>query len=361
MGREAKLLNPSVILGEASLHWAKTTTIGLDTEFVRERTFFPQPGLVQVCDGNRVWLIDAVVENPFKELAEMLDRSNTIKVLHSVGEDLEIFRILAGTLPQPLFDTQMAAAILGFPLQVRYENLVERCFDVCLPGGKARSNWCARPLASELLEYAAQDVIWLPRLHDYLNEALLAHQRLHWLQEDCQRVVEVAKTDNEGVQPLFKVKGAGRLEDEALAWLLQLVHWRDQQAKARDVPRSFVVKDETLTETAARLVRAGPVENALSALPPGLQRRHGDRLLKWLEESGPAQGFQRPAELQSPSQAQRAWLKQAQQHVRNQAERLQIDPALIASKRELSRLARGEQPDWLNGWRSEPLHGLPEP
>ncbi len=361
MVREAKLLNPGAILTEASLHWAKTTTIGLDTEFVRERTFFPKPGLIQVCGDHRVWLIDAVVDNPFTELSQMLDRADTVKVLHSVGEDLEIFRIVAGTLPQPLFDTQIAAAMLGFPLQIRYENLIEHCFGIDLPGGKARSNWCARPLVPELLEYAAQDVVWLPRLHDYLSEALQARQRLQWLQEDCQRIVDLARAEPDAVQPLARVKGAGRLEDKALAWLLPLVGWRDEQARQRDVPRSFVARDEALLETAARLVPSGPIESALTALPAGLRRRHGQRLLQWLEVNGPAENFQRPAELNSPSQEQRAWLKQAQQHVREQAQRLEIDPALIASKRELARLARGEQPDWMGGWRAELMQGLPEP
>ncbi|TVQ29276.1 MAG: ribonuclease D [Wenzhouxiangella sp.] len=360
MAREAKLLNPEPNLEEAALHWAKTTTIGLDTEFVRERTFFPRPGLVQICDGQKVWLLDVAQAHPLGELGQMLERRETIKILHSVGEDLEIFRILTGKLPRPLFDTQIAAAMLGLPLQVRYENLVEHCFSVTLPGGKARSDWCKRPLAPELLDYAAQDVIWLPRLQAHLSEALEARDRLAWLEEDCQRLVDRAEHDGPTDQSLARVKGAGRLEDPALAWLATLVTWRDQQARERDLPRSFVVRDEALIEIAHALAGSGVQEAALSALPAGLRRRQGKQLLEQLDEIGPAENFERPAELNALSPEQRTWLKAAQQVVRQQAEALEIDPALIASKRELTRLVRGEQPDWLSGWRGEVLSDLPE-
>ncbi len=360
MAQEAKLLNPEPNLVDAMLHWSKATTIGLDTEFVRERTFFPRPGLIQVCDGRKVWLLDAARDHSFNELGQMLEQPEIIKVLHSVGEDLEIFQILTGKLPRPLFDTQIAAAMLGMPLQVRYENLVEDCFGVSLAGGKARSNWCKRPLAPELLDYAAQDVIWLPRLHAHLSEALRSVGRLHWLEEDCQRLVDRALNHLEAEQPLDRIKGAGRLEDPALAWLARLVSWRDSQARERDLPRSFVVRDDALVETAQRLAQAGQdLSPALSTLPAGVFRRHGEQLLAWLGSVGPVANFERPAELNALTQSQRAWLKEAQQAIKLQAEALDIDPALIASKRELTRLVRGEQPDWITGWRAELVKHLP--
>jgi len=329
----------------------RARTLGIDTEFVRERTFYPKPGLIQLSDGDRVWLIDPIERSDFSSLESVLLDSDTTKILHSVGEDLEIFRILTGVLPQPLFDTQIAAAMLGNPLQCRYEHLVEQCFGVELAGGQGRSDWCHRPLAPRLLEYAAQDVIWLPRLHEILRESLDRSGRLPWLEEDCQRLIDRAGTNQSG-QPILRVKGAGRLRDSQLGWLDRLAQWRDTEAQRRDLPRSFVVRDEALLDLAENAEQAGSFAQATAALPHPVRRRYGETFQRLLE-AGPTAGFQRPPELTQLTQEQRQAVKQAQNEVRDIAEELGIEPALIASKRELTRLIRGERPDWLNGWRAE--------
>jgi ribonuclease D len=287
---------------------------------------------------------------------QILNNRNIIKILHSVGEDLEIFRIVTGTLPEPLFDTQIAAAMLGMPLQCRYENLVNDCFGVELPGGQARSDWCRRPLAAGLLRYAAQDVIWLPRLQETLGEALEKRHRLSWLEEDCARLISRAR-DDQSVRPLLKVKGAGRLDDQQMAWLERLADWRDSEARKRDLPRSFVVKDDSLLELAQQAGRPQQVDAALKRLPPPVQRRYQAVLLDLLSASTPAP-LTRPPELMALDNEQRLAIKQAQDAVRQLAESLQLEPAVIASKRELTRLVRGERPDWMDGWRGELLGDL---
>lgn len=352
--RKARLIGPDTEIHDLTAEWSKNTAIGLDTEFVRERTFYPQPGLVQICDGQSIWLLDPVGRQDLRPFGEVLDNHNVIKILHSVGEDLEIFRILTNTLPDPLFDTQIAAAMLGFPLQCRYETLVDECFGVNLAGGQARSNWCKRPLAPGLLEYAAQDVIWLPRLQQDLGEALEKASRLHWLQEDCRRLIRSA---TESPPPLVRVKGAGKLDDERLAWLKRLADWREQQARERDLPRGFVMRDDAMISLAEAAGNRQRLNNTLAALPHPVRRRHGDRLLELLDGS-PPEPLDRPAELTSLDIEQRQKLKQVQETVRSIAADLEIDPALIASKRELTRLIRGETPDWLDGWRGELLGDL---
>ena len=337
-----------------------TPALGLDTEFVRERTFFPRPGLVQLSDGERIWLLDPVAQSDFSGLESALRDSETIKVLHSVGEDLEIFQLLTQTVPRPLFDTQIAAAMLGQPLQTRYETLCETVFGVQLAGGQARSNWCKRPLAPELLTYAAQDVIWLPRLQQVLSESLEDRGRLEWLQEDCKRLVDRAEADEAG-DPLVRVKGAGRLDDEALACLRALAQWRDRQARQRDLPRSFVMRDEPLLELAAAGRDPQRRAEAFGKLPERARARHRAALEALLDEVDPS-GFERPAELHQLTPDQRQAIKLAQNAVRTLAERLGVDPALIASKRELTKVVRGERPDWLDGWRgpllAEALAGI---
>jgi len=336
------------VLGE----WQQTETIGLDTEFVRERTFYPRPGLIQASDGREVWLLDAVAMPRMGPLGDLLDNPRQVKVLHSVGEDMEVFQILTGTVPDPLFDTQVAAAMLGFPLQLRYEQLVAETLGAELAGGKARSDWCKRPLSRDLLTYAAQDVIWLPRLKDFLTEQLDSKGRLDWLVEDCARAVASARSDDRPLA-LLRVKGAGRIDDRALAVLERLAEWREETARLRDLPKSFVVRDEHLIQAAENTVTTGP-DAAVRALPDPVRRRYRDPIFELLETHDSAD-FCRPAALVQLTTEQREWIKQAQKTVRAIAEDLDIDPALIASKRELTKIAHGDQPNWLDGWRGEIL------
>ncbi len=350
----AHLIADGDALDQASESWLGAPALGIDTEFVRERTFFPRPGLVQVSEGQNVWLLDATLLPDMPSLAATLENTAQTKVLHSVGEDLEIFDLLTGTLPDPLFDTQIAAALLGYPLQCRYEQLVTETLGVDLAGGKARSNWCKRPLARDLLVYAAQDVVWLPRLHAHLAERLEQTGRLAWLEEDCARLVQKAR-DGNGRRPLMRVKGAGRLPDAALARLDRLAEWREEIARRRDLPRSFVIRDDDLLRLAECNNKSG-LQSALQSLPHPVQRRHGDDLKALLSASADTD-FQRPAELIPLDNEQRDWIRQAQQSVGELARELGLEAAMIASKRELTRLARGERPSWLQGWRGPLLQG----
>lgn len=337
---------------------AQARVIGLDTEFVRERTFYARPGLIQVSDGDRVWLLDPIALPSMPELAEVLSDERITKVLHSVGEDLEILATVTGALPHPLFDTQLAAAMLGEPLQIRYEHLVAEIIGTELPGGKARNNWCRRPLAPDLLEYAAQDVIWLPRLCAVLSARLAEAGRLDWLEEDCARLVERAR-DGAGAAPLSRIKGAGRLDNAALARLDALAGWREEQARERDLPRRFVLDDAALLNLAQTAQRLGD-DQAATALPARERARYGESLHATLEIAD-LEGFERPPWIDPLDPKERETLRALQQAVGSVADELGVEPAVIASKRELTRLVRGEHPDWLDGWRGRVLDGrLPD-
>ncbi len=335
-------------LKAASERWGDADIIGLDTEFVREKTFRARPGLIQISDGAEIWLADPVAQPEIPQLGHLLADTGITKVLHSVGEDLEVLEQVGGALPEPLFDTQIAAAMLGLPLQCRYETLVEETFGAHLPGGKARNDWCRRPLDPAFLEYAAQDVIWLPRLCRHLAEHLEQRGRLAWLEEDCARIVDNARR-RLGPPPLSRIKGAGRQPDEVLAVLAPLAEWREEQAAERDLPRRFVLSDEAMIDLAETACRNG-AESAVSTLKPGMRRRHGDRLVETIETID-HDAFHRPAWLYALDNDQREQLRVAQSAVRTLAEEQQLDPALIASKKELTRIIRGERPEWLEGWR----------
>jgi len=329
---------------------AGQSVIGLDTEFVRERTFYPRPGLIQINDGHRIHLIDPIGRGKDNELSRLMTDRSMIKVFHSVGEDLEIMQIVCGEVPEPLFDTQIAAAMLGFPLQYRYETLVDECFGVTLAGGQARSDWCRRPLSPKLLNYAASDVAWLIELQDLLQDALDRAGRLNWLKEDCQRLVDQAASDDDRI-PLLRVKGGGHLNESGLGWLNRLSAWREEEARMRDLPRNFVIKDDQLIQLAESAVK-GVALAAIDEMHPKDRQRHGHALSDLMADA-PPEPLERPPEMRRLEPAQRSAIKAAQARVRALAERLQVDPALIASKRELTRLHFGERPDWAEGWRQE--------
>ncbi len=351
----AQLLSDPARLEACLASLQSVSVVGLDTEFVRERSFFPRPGLVQISDGRSIFLLDAAALQSMPGLGRILAERLQVKVLHSVGEDLEVLRILTRALPQPLFDTQIAAAMLGAPLQCRYEHLVAQVLGVELPGGKARSDWCRRPLTLDLITYAAQDVIWLPRLQALLAEALERRGRLSWLEEDCARAVSAA-ADPETISPLLRVKGAGQLADEPLEMLERLAEWREQEARRRDLPRSFVIRDEALIGLAAS--RPGPMrERQLSALAAPVIRRHAGALAEILG-GPPRSDFVRPSALVALDGEQRERIKTWQQAVASLASEIGLEPALLASRRELTRLVRGERPAWLDGWRGQLLSGL---
>lgn len=355
---EARLVTDRKDLVQAVEALRLADVVGLDTEFVRERTYYPRPGLIQVSDGRQVWLLDPIALPEMPELGTVLADRDIVKVLHSVGEDLAVLEQVASQLPGPLFDTQVAAALLGYPLQLRYEHLVAECFGVELPGGKARNDWCRRPLPLELLEYAAQDVIWLPGLCRRLSGELVAAGRLDWLEEDCARLIRQAAGDSEAA-PLVRVKGAGRLDNAALALLQALAEWREHQARERDLPRRFVLDDPALIELAVVAAERG-ADPAIATLPPRQQKRYRASLERVLDGVD-LEGFERPAALDPLTPAQRERLKEMQQEIRTAAGELGIEPALIASRRELTRLLHGERPDWLDGWRGTVLgKRLPE-
>jgi len=344
-----RLVEEPGALAAAGDEIAGATPLGIDTEFVRERTYYPHPGLLQVSDGEVVWLLDPIALADRAELgalvADLMGAESVIKILHSTGEDLEVLDLLAGTAapPQPLFDTQRAAALLGWPLQVRYEVLARDLLGVEFPGGLGRNNWLRRPLPAAWMDYAAHDVIALPAMRERLAGRLDDAGRTEWLAEDCARLARRADDD-----PLLRVRGAPGLDDEALERLNRLVRWREDRARDRNLPRGFVIRDEVLLA----LAQGGPAgfNQALAGA-----RRVPDRdreALRDIVERDPDTSFTRPAELVPLERSQRERLKILQAQVREAAKALGVEPPLLASKRDLTRLLQGSPCAWLDGWRA---------
>lgn len=346
-------------LARAAKAWRRSPELAIDTEFVRERTYFAKLGLVQISDTQTVWLLDVPALNNLDPLAELFADQGIIKTMHGAGEDLEIFWQRLEVLPDPLFDTQVAAAMLGYPLQLAYEHMINELLPMQLDKGPSRSNWLKRPLSDAQILYAGNDVTYLPLAAAILRTRLEHHRRQEWHAQDMQGLLEQARrpTDENGLY--LRVKGAGRLSGMGLAWLQKLAAWRDRQARQRDLPRGFVLNDPELVSIAALATRRHPVTEqdilGLDDLHPKARRRYAEPLLEVLKDQ-PAEPL--PELPGRPDSAQRTQLAAMQALVRSIAGELQVEPTLLASKRVLQGLqSQPPEDELLQDWRGRLLNG----
>jgi ribonuclease D len=348
------LLENAAQLASAETSWKGNEILGIDTEFVRERTYRARLGLVQVSDGRTAWLVDPVRLPDLAPLQRMLTDPSITKVLHSSSEDLEVLWHTLGVAPDPMIDSQLACALLGKPLQLAYHAAVDDLFGIEVDKEQTRSNWCKRPLTDRQLHYAAMDVVLLPAIVGELQPRLEQAGRWAWLQEDIARMQRTAQEPVRPEHAWQRIRGAARLDDTELRVLRALAAWREEIAMERDLARGFVIPDIALLQLArARPERESPAPE-LEGLHPKAWRRHGRTLVGLIEDAANDDTpLSRPLPLTGD---QRRQLDQMKKCVRGRAEQLGIDPALLASRRELERLLRTvteseEIPERFRGWR----------
>jgi ribonuclease D len=352
--------------------------VGLDTEFIRERTWWPKLALVQVAlDDGDILLVDTLVPGMPEALAPMLADPSVLKVMHSASEDLVALKHACGVVPAPLFDTQMAAAVAGIAAGAGYQRLVQDTLDVLLPKGETRSDWLRRPLSAAQLEYAADDVLHLFALHDDLAARLDALGRAAWLAEDCARMVANARNDELERWPHLSLRSAQFLDRAGQHRLLRLLRWRDAHARQVDKPRSWILDNEL----AAALARNPPADRAamqrqLEASPKA-PRSLGDAL--WQALQSPLDD-ETEAPLAHGDERDKALMRKLQDAVAALSAELGLPDGVLASRRWLQSLldarASGDAADWpgpLAGWRralleprlapllAAPAGGLPAP
>lgn len=348
----ALLLASSSDIARASKAWRKSTMLGIDTEFVRERTYYAQLGLVQISDGQTVWLVDPMVPGSHSPIRELLENNDIVKVIHSPSEDLDVLQNTVGALPSPMIDTQLACALLGQPLQLAYHAMVHWLLDVSLENEQTRSNWMARPLKPAQLHYAALDVCLLPMIWQMLEHKLESLGRLDWLTEDCNLVLKSVAENSGTNSNWMRVRGVGRLDGESLAIFEALYAWRENQARTRNLPRGFIIKDPVLLEMArVKAVDMASLES-IEDIHPGALRRHGESILKLIRsvrESGKSLPVMQPL-----TKPERNCLADMRSLVGETASDLGIEPAVLASRRDLEGILRLERNQWpakIRGWR----------
>lgn len=339
-------------LADLAVHWRDATLLALDTEFVRETTFFPIAGLLQLGDARQQYLIDPLAIGDWAPLRAVFATAAP-KVLHACGEDLELFQQLLGIAPAPLFDTQVGAALAGLGFSLSYQALVHQCLGIEVEKEQTRSDWLRRPLSAAQCHYAALDVAYLPAVFEQLAERLTALGRFDWWREDGARIVASTRTQVEPEQYYLKLGAAWRLQGVQLAVLRDLCAWREREARARNVPRGRIVKDPQCVEIARLLPRTLAELSAVPDLRPQQIRHDGATLLELVARARelPAQAYPPAVEAPLPrDQAER--LRRLRELVTERARELDMAAEVLARKRDCELLLRtGELPDSLRGWR----------
>ena len=328
--------------------------VALDTEFMRSRTFYPLPALVQLGDGKRCYLIDNLAIEDLEPLRALLVDTRVVKIMHSCSEDLETLDRLLGVIPEPIFDTQIAAAISGMRSGLGYAATVSALLQIDLPKSETRSDWLQRPLSESQKNYAALDVAWLPLVYALLLKKLREQDRLEWLREDCKALVEAARNPEPFDQYYRKVKGAWRLNSDQLAVLQDLCAWREREARARNMPRNHLLKENVCLS----LAQAMPKYLATLA-QPGLEgktlRKYGETLLEIITAAGERED--KPPRLPQPlNRAEGEVLKSLREEVNRLAEVADLPPEILVRKKELEALVQSDAPDLegrLCGWRRQ--------
>ncbi len=329
--------------------------IGVDTEFMRERTFFSQLCLVQVSTAEEIYCIDPLGDNDLDAFWSALMKPDW--VAHSARQDIEVLYQTAGRMPQTLFDTQIAAALLGYQPQLGYAGLVQELFDVELPKSHTRANWAARPLPDEYLEYAAEDVEYLLPARDRLGDMLDARGRLDWALADSALLLDPALHDVDPAAAIQRLKGARNFRGARRAAAERLATWREQQALRRNLPRQWILKDNVLTDIAYRLPATKADLEHIDGVTPKLVQRAGGELLDAIaaaRKNGPSTD-PAPARRGPPDEQQRSLLKAMQDLVAECAGDLGVAAETIASKKELAAVVvdGNRESRVFSGWRRD--------
>lgn len=332
--------------------------IFLDTEFVGEGHYYPQLGAIQVATRAGAVLIDPLSIRDVTPLAEVLTNPDVVKVFHAATQDLTIFYRLIGAVVAPVFDTQIAAALLGYDEQISFANLVERATGVRLQKSHSFTDWLRRPLSEGQIEYALDDVRYLVPAYDVVVAELTKQGRLEWAREEFHRLEDPTKYDVVDPNELYlRIRGIERMGKRALALLRDLVAWREETARAMDIPTSRIARDEVLCEL-ARNPRASLRElREIRGMQQQQVERFGNLLLDVLKRTPGAPPSLAPRSNSLPSHLEPT-VDFLILCLRSLASERDLSPGMVATRTDLAAvIMAGERADvpLMRGWRKQAI------
>jgi len=358
MSAPHRLISDAGELAAACERFAQAGAVAVDTEFKRESTYRPELCVVQLAIPGEHVLVDGIALRDLEPMRRLFADESVEIVLHAARQDLEIFWTLWGELPQPLFDTQVAAALLGHGDNLGYGAIVKELLDLQLDKAHARTDWTRRPLSDAQLAYAADDVIHLIEVHRLLSARLDEEGRRDWHAAEAERLRSPLLYESAPEDAWRTVKGHGRTRGDERCVVRALAAWRERRAEERDKPRRWILSDDAVLELAKKQPETLADLDRVESLPDGLRRRQGETLLAILDEAleGPAPPEEPRARGGRLDSAEQELYDKLATRVREVGEKQAVAPSLLAPRADLLAIVReGADADVpvLEGWRRE--------
>ena len=330
---------------------SQQNAIGLDTEFMRERTYFARLCLLQLSFAGHSVCVDTLVLSDLGALRAIMAPRAIIKVVHAARQDLEVLAPATGTLAG-LFDTQVAAALIGFPAQIGYGDLVHKLLGQTLHKAETRTDWSRRPLTDAQIAYALDDVRHLLPLRQRLTERLQKLGRWSWFEEEMSQLDSSGPFVTEPEEAWRRIKGVTELDSARQVLARVLASWRERRAMSSDRPRSWILPDPALRDLVLRVPRSMQDLVRIEELPEGIRNSIGPELLSLIGS------VQLPAQLpplprrQRREPAENELVRKLSQVTQQTGRELGIAPEILATRRELERLVAGAREGGpMSGWR----------
>ncbi|MBV9330603.1 MAG: ribonuclease D [Alphaproteobacteria bacterium] len=352
-----RIITTTPELEELAQSLAGASYLALDTEFMRDQTYWPKLCLIQVATTDEQAIIDPLGDIDLSPFHEVLRSPKTVKVLHAARQDIEIFFHQAGVIPHPLFDTQIAAMVCGFGDAASYETLARRLAHVEIDKSARFTDWSRRPLSPRQLEYALADVTHLRTIYAALSARLRETGRAAWVAEEIAALQDpdLYRLDPENAWKRLRPRTTSK---RFLSMLAALAAWREREAQARDVPRARILKDEAISEIAAHPPESAEGLERIRAVPKGFaSSRLGRGVMDAIQEGRhrvppEVAPVERPRRKKEPVPSTVDLLKAL---LRLRADEAGVAHRLIADAEDIERLAVGEDEgvSALHGWRAE--------
>ena len=333
----------------------KEDYVTLDTEFHRERTYYPDMCLLQLAGSDRALLIDVLAKDiDLKPLDTLFQAKKVVKVLHSMGQDMEIMLQEFDHLPQPLFDTQVAAKMLGYGEAASYAKLVEKLCGRTLDKSSRFTDWSKRPLEQAQMDYAISDVTYLREVYEKLTAELAEKKRTKWYEEEMKLLNAPAfyQVDPEKAWEKIKLKS----HDPVYVNLVkEIAAWREMQAQQRDVPRGRVMREEAILELASAKPKSREDIAALRFVKNIRSEKDAAQLIAAIEQGLAAPAPKKKRKKEKPPFVNPAMMDLMKILLKHQSDEHDIAPSVIAKVDDLKVLVSEENPDIpaLHGWRYE--------
>lgn len=332
----------------------RTPWIAVDTEFLREKTYYPKFCLLQLATPEWVACVDPIALPDLKKLFDAIYNPNVTKVFHSCRQDLEIFYQLTGKLPSPIFDTQIAAPLLGFSESVGYAMLVSSFLNINLEKTHTRADWSARPLSADEIQYAADDVIYLCDIYQKMTAKLEKLGRLNWLKEDFAALENPAQYETHPDNAWLRVKGKSKLTGKQLSIIQAVSKWREAVAQKENRPKNWLLRDEQLFDFAKFQPETIDALLKIRGLNERTINYHGKELcalIKAAKNTPPIPMPEYTKSISGKNQQQEAIVDILFALVRIRAEENQLNPTSLATRNDLEDLLNGNDCLLLHGWR----------